>query len=106
MEVNSHCGQRLSSQRNTRIPRKENPMIMVWTYASYLAIGVAFTVVVALTLYKNGRVFLVDAFQGNTALADSVNRLLVVGFYLINIGFISVALKYGDPARELQEVIE
>lgn len=81
-------------------------MIMVWTYAGYLAVSIAFTVVVAQTLYKNGRVFLVDASHGNAALADSVNHLLVVGFYLINIGFISLALKYGDPARSAQEVIE
>jgi hypothetical protein len=81
-------------------------MIMVWTYAIYLALSIALTVVVAQTLYKNGRLFLVDAFHGNEALADSVNRLLVVGFYLINIGYISLALKYGDPARSLQEVIE
>jgi hypothetical protein len=81
-------------------------MIMVWTYAIYLALSIALTVVVAQTLYKNGRLFLVDAFHGNEALADSVNRLLVVGFYLINIGYISLALKYGAPARSLQEVIE
>jgi|SRR5437660_1163933 len=81
-------------------------MIMVWTYACYLVISIAFTVVVAQTLYRNGRVFLVDAFHGNATLADSVNHLLVVGFYLINIGFISLALKYGDPAKSLQEVIE
>ena len=81
-------------------------MIMVWTYAIYLALSVLLTVVVAQTLYKNGRVFLVDAFHGNSALADSVNHLLVVGFYLINIGYISLALKYGDPARSTQEVIE
>jgi hypothetical protein len=81
-------------------------MIMVWTYAIYLALSIALTVVVAQTLYKNGRLFLVDAFHGNEALADSVNRLLVVGFYLINIGYISLALKYGDPAHGLQEVIE
>ncbi|MBS2032195.1 MAG: hypothetical protein JST54_30125 [Deltaproteobacteria bacterium] len=40
------------------------------------------------TLYKHGRVFLVDAFAGNTELADAVNHLLVVGFYLINIGYV------------------
>jgi hypothetical protein len=81
-------------------------MIMVWTYIGYLAVSVAFTIVVAQTLYRNGRVFLIDAFHGNAALADSVNHLLVVGFYLVNIGFISLALKYGEPARTAQEVIE
>jgi hypothetical protein len=35
-----------------------------------------------------------------------VNHLLVVGFYLINIGFVSLALKYGEPARSVKEAIE
>jgi hypothetical protein len=81
-------------------------MMMVWTYAVYLAVSVGLTVWVARTLHKNGRVFLVDSFLGNEPLADSVNHLLVVGFYLLNIGFVSLALKLGDPARDVQEAIE
>ena len=60
---------------------------VVWTYAAYLVVSVALTVWVAATLRKNGRTFLVDAFGGNGEMADSVNHLLVVGFYLINIGY-------------------
>jgi hypothetical protein len=85
---------------------KEMGMIMVWTYAIYLALSVAITVWVAQTLHKNGRVFLVDNFLGNEKLADSVNHLLVVGFYLINIGFVSLFLKYGGIANNTQEAIE
>jgi len=81
-------------------------MIMVYTYAAYLVISLGLAIYVAHTLHKNGRIFLVDAFGGNEKLADSVNHLLVVGFYLINIGYISLVLKYGDPARTLQEAIE
>ena len=69
--------------------------LIVVTYAVYLLISVALTVWVARTLYKRGAIFLVDAFHGNSELADSVNHLLVVGFYLINIGFVSLALKTG-----------
>ena len=50
--------------------------------------------------------FLVDAFLGNRELADSVNHLLVVGFYLINIGFVSLALKYGAKPTDFAEMIE
>ncbi len=81
-------------------------MIMVWTYAIYLVLSLGLTVFVARTLHKNGRIFLVDSFKGNEKLADSVNHLLVVGFYLINIGYVSLALKYGDPAHNLQQAIE
>src|SRR5207245_9217483 len=78
----------------------------VWTYIAYLLISVALTVWVARTLHKNGRIFLVDSFLGNEGLADSVNHLLVVGFYLINIGFVTLALKYGDKATNAQTGLE
>src|SRR5947207_5278110 len=80
--------------------------VTVWTYLVYLGISVAMTVWVARTLHKNGRIFLVDSFLGNEALADSVNHLLVVGFYLINIGFVTLALKYGDKATDAPTALE
>ena len=75
-------------------------------YFSYLAISVALTVWVARTLQRNGRIFLMDAFHGNEKLADSVNHLLVVGFYLINVGYITLALKTSDSLATLRQVIE
>src|ERR1051325_6386330 len=79
---------------------------VLWSYGVYLAISVAVTVWVARTLHKNGRVFLVDAFHGNQPLADSVNHLLVVGFYLINIGFVSLALKFGIRPTDGPDAME
>lgn len=79
---------------------------IVITYLAYLAISVALTVWVARTLHKNGRIFLVDSFLGNEKLADSVNHLLVVGFYLINVGYVTLALKYGVTAATMQEGLE
>jgi hypothetical protein len=75
-------------------------------YFSYLAITIALTVWVARTLHKNGRVFLADAFHGNTELADSVNHLLVVGFYLINVGYIALALKTENAMTTFRQIIE
>ena len=80
--------------------------IVVTTYMVYLAISIALTIWVAHTLHKNGRIFLVDVFHGNEALADSVNHLLVVGFYLINLGYVSLALKLGYAINNTQEGIE
>ncbi len=79
---------------------------VITTYIAYLAISVALTVWVARTLHKSGRIFLVDSFLGNEKLADSVNHLLVVGFYLINIGYVTLALKYGVAAVSAQEAVE
>src|ERR1700733_15738789 len=81
-------------------------MSVVACYFSYLAVSIALTIWVARTLHNGGRVFLIDAFNGNEELADSVNRLLVVGFYLINVGYIALALKTRAPLTTLREVIE
>jgi hypothetical protein len=81
-------------------------MYIVGCYLVYLALSLAVTVWVATTLHKNGRVFLVDAFHGDEAMADSVNHLLVVGFYLVNIGYVTLALKTGSSLESLRESIE
>lgn len=78
----------------------------VVAYLLYLPVSVAMTAWVARTLHKNGRVFLVQAFRGREDMADSVNHLLVVGFYLVNLGFIAAALRYGAKPHDVQEVIE
>lgn len=83
-------------------------MITIVTYATYIAISVTVTVWVAKTLHKNGKAFLIDAFHQNVTLADSVNHLLVVGFYLINLGYMSLMLKlkwHPDTAAEAIEML-
>ena len=79
---------------------------MVVTYLIYIGISIGLTVWVARTLFKNGRVFLVDVFAGNEHLADSVNQLLVVGFYLINLGYVSLALKVQEHVSMAYQSIE
>ncbi len=76
------------------------------SYAIYLIVSVAMTVWVAKTLSTNGRVFLVDAFAGREDIADSVNHMLVVGFYLINLGYVALALRLGSKPTNLVEAIE
>jgi len=77
----------------------------VFTYLAYLVLSIAITVWVARALHQMGRIFLVDVFEGNETLADSVNGLLVVGFYLVNFGFVSLALRAGDAPRTVEGAI-
>src|SRR6187401_2964947 len=86
--------------------RRRRPMFVLHTYVTYLVISIAVTIWVARTLHRSGRIFLVDAFHGQEALADSVNHLLVVGFYLINFGYVSMALKLGYEIANAKEGIE
>lgn len=80
--------------------------ITVLCYLVYLVLSVGLTVWVARTLHRNGRVFLVQAFRGREDLADAVNHLLVVGFYLINIGFVVLTLRVGQKPATAQDAFE
>ena len=68
-------------------------MYVVYAYLLYLALSIGITVWVARTLHTNGRAFLVEAFHGEEGLADSINHLLVVGFYLVNLGWIVMKMR-------------
>jgi hypothetical protein len=80
--------------------------MLTQAYVIYLVLSIAIAIWVGRTLSRNGRIFLVENFEGNEPLADSVNHLLLVGFYLVNFGFISLALKYGDKPQTLEQTIE
>ncbi len=75
-------------------------------YMIYLPMTVGLTVWVAQTLHKNGRIFLIDIFHKNDELADSVNKLLLIGFYLINIGYAVYTLRVFGMLHTAQDVIE
>ena len=79
---------------------------IVTTYLIYLAISLGLTVWVARTLFGAGRAFLLDVFSGNEALADSVNKLLVVGFYLINLGYVALHMRISGEVTSTQVVVE
>ncbi len=79
---------------------------IIITYSFYLVITIALTIWVARTLFKNGKIFLIDIFHGNKELADSVNNLLLVGFYLINIGYAVYTLQVTGNIVNVQQVIE
>jgi hypothetical protein len=78
----------------------------VTTYLIYLLIAVPLTIWVARTLSRNGRIFLVDVFHGNEDFADAVNRLLVVGFYLVNLGFVTLFLRTRSVVVDARGVFE
>ncbi len=78
----------------------------VISYGIYLAIALPLTMWVARNLFRNGRIFLVDCFHGNESLADSVNQLLVMGFYLINFGFVALYLKLADEVIDVRGIFE
>jgi hypothetical protein len=77
---------------------------LVAVYAVYGATAVALTVWLARTLFHHGAVFLEGVFE-DPRMANAVNRLLVVGFYLFNLGYALLILK-AHMAITMIEAIE
>lgn len=78
----------------------------IGTYLIYLPVTIILTVWVAKALFTNGKVFLLEIFHHDTVLAESVNKLLLVGFYLVNIGYAVYTLEISTSIETIQGVIE
>ncbi|SCE64108.1 hypothetical protein GA0070558_101145 [Micromonospora haikouensis] len=79
--------------------------VKVWMYLVYLAVSIGLTVWVARSLSRNGLVFLEEVFA-DERLARAVNSLLVVGFYLLNLGYVTVAMRHRDPVTGTSQAME
>ena len=77
---------------------------LVPVYVAYATIAVGLTVWLAQTLYRNGAVFLEEVFD-RKEIAVAVNRLLVTGFFMVNLGYAMFLLK-GNEASSATEAIE
>jgi len=62
-------------------------------YVVFVFLMVFIIVYVGRYFYTNGRVFIISLLKGNVSLADSINRLLLAGYYLLNIGYAFLKIK-------------
>jgi hypothetical protein len=79
---------------------------MVITHGWYLALGLAATIAVVWTLRRRGLPFLVQWCDGDELLAASWNHLLAVGIYLLHVGCLLLALRFGGEATTQVGAIE
>ena len=77
---------------------------LIPVYLTYAAVSIGLIVWLARTLFANGAVFLEGVFEDNPKLAESVNRLLVIGFYMINLGYAALLLQANAAADAVTAV--
>ena len=75
-------------------------------YSLYLPIALFLTYYVSKTLFKNGKIFMLDIFRGREEIAEATNKLFETGFYLLNIGFALMILEIQLYQDSYQELIE
>jgi hypothetical protein len=76
----------------------------IGVYVAYAAVAIGLTAWLARTLFRNGAAFLYDVFEDRPALAEAVNRLLVVGFYMLNLGYALYILRAGRGLNGFEAV--
>lgn len=74
-----------------------NPALLV--YLPYAAIAVTLTIWLARTISRHGEVFLESVFPARPDLAHAVNHLLVIGFYLVNLGWALLLMRSDEAGR-------
>jgi len=83
-----------------------NTSLVLIAYLIYLPVTILLTWYVAHTLFKNGRIFMLDIFHGKTEIAMATNKLFEVGFYLLNVGFALWILTIFEELTMAQHVVE
>src|SRR4051812_13294955 len=99
-------GVRGQAKKGTTTMTPETADQLLHVYLVYASASIGLTIWLARTLAKNGEVFLEDVFADNPRMAAAVNRLLVVGFYLLNLGYAFVTLKADRPANTRAAALE
>ena len=84
----------------------QNQQIAITAYLIYLPVALTLTIFVAHTLFKNGKIFMLDIFSGREEIASATNKLFEVGFYLLNIGFALLILRFNYDLENKQIMIE
>ncbi|MEH0153824.1 hypothetical protein V6R21_06730 [Limibacter armeniacum] len=59
-------------------------------FGLYLIVATLTTVLLGKKLYVKGEVFLKSIFSGTPKLVQPINTILLIGFYLVNIGMVLV----------------
>ncbi len=81
--------------------------LIIKAYLVYLPIALGLTFFVARSLFKSGKIFMLDIFKGREDIAEATNELFKVGFYLLNVGFALIILKiYSYGIEGYQDIIE
>jgi hypothetical protein len=75
-------------------------------YVAYLGICIGIMIWVARILRRHGLVLLTAGRSGDQTLAGALSHLLIVGFYLVNLGAISFYLKASSAVATVEAAFE
>jgi hypothetical protein len=74
----------------------------ILAYIIFLTLIIFIIVYVGRYFYSNGRIFIIALFNGNSTMADYINELLLIGYYLFNIGYAFLKLRQWEKVNNLE----
>jgi len=74
------------------------------TYCIYTPIILFITIRVGWLFYKNGAVFLQKIFD-NHSITKTINKLLLTGYYLVNIGYSVIMISFWEVVESVDGVV-
>ncbi len=77
----------------------------ILSYTIYLPLIFFITIKVGWMFYKNGELFLMNLFENNIALIKNVNNILLIGYYLVNLGYSILTISYWEEINNSIELI-
>lgn len=80
-------------------------MYNIITYSVYLSISIFIAVFVGYKCYKTGEIYLLYIIK-DTQTCSAINRILLVSYYLVNIGYIAFTISDGEMINSLLQSIK
>jgi len=74
-------------------------------YIIYLLLTYLITVHVGMRFYKNGRLYILTLMKGDEATTDSINRILLIGYYLLNLGYAALMISNWETVTTYADMV-
>lgn len=74
-------------------------------YIIYLFLTYLITVRVGFVFYRNGRVFILNLLNNDVSITDAINRILLIGYYLVNLGYAALMISTWDTIASWSELL-
>ena len=77
----------------------------ILTYLIFFSVISFITVKVGWVFYKNGEHFIHNLMPNDPHLVQSINKLMLVGYYLLNLGYSAVILSLWENITTIEQMI-
>ncbi|WP_199121365.1 hypothetical protein [Pedobacter sp. ASV28] len=75
-------------------------------YGLFILFIVLIIVWVGKICYKNGNLFVAELIPGHVELCHQINKVLLIGYYLVNIGYCALTLSFWEPIFSVSVLVE